>query len=100
MTDLIARIGEARIGDAVRRGELEGLPGRGRLMGWEYTDETLGHDRVIGRILAGAGFVPEEVRVGREIEALSGPGRMDEAGRRKLRLLRLRQALCRMRRGR
>lgn len=100
MTDLIARIGEARIGDAARRGELADLPGQGKLMGWEYGDRADGHDQIIGRILRNAGFVPEEVRVEREMAALKAAGRLDERRRRKLRLLRLRQALCRMRRGR
>ncbi len=60
---LFDRLAEARIQQAIERGDLDDLPGAGKPLALE--DNTLVPEelRVAYRILRNAGYVPEEVRV-------------------------------------
>ena len=61
--DLLDQLAEARIAEAVARGDFEDLPGAGRPL--ELDDDALVPEelRVAYRILKNAGYVPEEVRL-------------------------------------
>ena len=85
--DLLA---EQRIADAIRRGELDDLPGAGRPL--EFDDEPFvsGERRMVNRILKNAGFVPPEVRTLNEIAELERLAGADSAAARKLALLKTR----------
>ena len=93
---LLDEIAERRIGEAVARGELDGVGPRGRI---ELDDDALVPEemRVALRVLRNAGFLPEDVSLRREIadvEAVLATlprGERDRAGRR-LALLRTRLA--------
>lgn len=93
---LIDEIAERRIAEAIERGELDGVGPRGRI---ELDDDALVPEemRLALRVLRNAGWLPEEVRLRREIadvEALLAtlaPAERDRAGRR-LALLRTRLA--------
>lgn len=63
-------LAEQRIADAIRRGELDDLPGAGRPL--ELTDEPFvsGEQRMVNRILANAGVAPLELGLRRELAAL------------------------------
>ena len=65
--DLLA---EQRIADAIKRGELDDLPGAGRPL--EFDDDPLlsPEQRMANRILKNAGVVPAEIGLRREIAAL------------------------------
>lgn len=65
--DLLA---EQRIADAIRRGELDNLPGSGRPL--ELDDDPLlsPEQRMANRILKNAGLVPAEIGLWRELAAL------------------------------
>jgi hypothetical protein len=65
--DLLA---EQRIADAIRRGELDHLPGAGRPL--EFDDEPFvsGEQRMVNRILKNAGVAPPEIGLRRELAAL------------------------------
>jgi hypothetical protein len=65
--DLLA---EQRIADAIRRGELDDLPGAGRPL--EFDDEPFvsGEQRMVNRILKNAGVSPPEIGLRRELAAL------------------------------
>ena len=65
--DLLA---EQRIADAIRRGELDDLPGAGRPL--EFDDEPFvsGEQRMVNRILKNAGVAPPEIGLRRELAAL------------------------------
>ncbi|HTP94790.1 MAG TPA: DnaJ family domain-containing protein [Burkholderiales bacterium] len=98
--DLIA---EARIGEALRNGEFDNLPGAGRPL--ELDDDALvpAESRAAYRLLRNAGLVPRELEALREIGSIEralGSVR-DPAQRRQLvariRLLRLSARLARKR---
>jgi hypothetical protein len=61
--DLLDQLAEARIAEAVARGDFEDLPGAGRPLALD--DDALVPEalRVAYRILKNAGYVPEEVRL-------------------------------------
>lgn len=65
--DYIERLAEARMLEAVARGELDDLPGAGQPL--ELDDDSLipAELRVANRILKNAGFTPPEVTLRREI---------------------------------
>lgn len=67
---LIDALAEARIAEAVARGEFENLPGRGKAL--ELEDDVLIPEdlRVAYRILKNAGYVPRELELRREIHAV------------------------------
>lgn len=65
---LIERLAEEKIQEAIERGELNDLPGMGEPIPREEGMELVPPDLRMGyRILKNAGFVPEEVRLRREI---------------------------------
>lgn len=63
-------LAEQRIADAIRRGELDDLPGAGRPL--DLTDEPFvsGEQRMVNRILANAGVAPPEIGLRKELAAL------------------------------
>lgn len=65
--DLIDRLVESRVREAERDGVFEDLPGQGRPL--ELEDDTMVPEelRAAYRLLRNSGFVPEEVRLRREI---------------------------------
>lgn len=93
---LIDQLAEQRIAEAQARGELDGLPGRGRRL--QLEDDALVPEelRAAYRLLRNAGFVPPEVGLRREIadvEALlrqSGDAAARSRAARRLNLLRSR----------
>ena len=97
------RIAEQRILDAIARGELDNLPGAGAPL--ELDDDALVPQemRLAFRVLRNAGYVPEEVRLRREISDLESIIRHpagDPAERRALKRLALLRARLASRRGR
>ena len=94
--DPLWRLAEQRIREAMERGEFDHLPGRGKPLppeDWALVPEEL---RVAHRLLRNAGYLPEEVRLRREIKDLGALlGSIENAGERlraarRLDLLRLR----------
>lgn len=69
---LIDQLAEAKIKQAVDRGELSGLPGEGSPL--DLADYTLVPEelRVAYRLLKNAGFVPAELALRREISDIYG----------------------------
>lgn len=97
------RIAEQRILDAIARGELNDLPGTGAPL--DLGDDALVPPelRLAFRVLKNAGYIPEEVRLRREISELENFSRdplADPAERRALNRLALLKARLAARRGR
>ena len=100
---IFARIAEARIREAMERGEFDHLPGAGRPLELEDLSRVPADMRLTYKVLRNADVVPPEVELRREIYSL---GRLidaaddDERGelRRRLRLCELRYALLMERR--
>ena len=97
--DALARLAEERIREAIERGELDGLPGAGRPLALDDNRMVAPELRAAHRVLRNAGFVPEEVRLRRELRELEAQADA-AAGRdgrvralRRLEVLRLRLAL-------
>lgn len=66
---VLDRIAEARIAEALARGELDDLPGTGRPLPLEPENPFIPEDlRVAYRVLKNAGYLPDEVRLRRDIE--------------------------------
>ncbi|WP_332673454.1 J-domain-containing protein [Aromatoleum sp.] len=65
--DLLA---EQRIADAIKRGELDDLPGAGRPLDLDDDPLLSSEQRMANRILKNAGVVPAEIGLRREIAAL------------------------------
>lgn len=65
--DLLA---EQRIADAIKRGELDDLPGMGRPLNLDDDALLSPEQRMANRILKNAGVVPAEIGLRREIAAL------------------------------
>jgi hypothetical protein len=93
-------IAEQRIQEALARGELEGLPGEGRLL--ELDDDSLVPQelRMVYRILRNSGYVPPEVQTLKDIaelerEVLTASGEQRSQAIRKLRLLAIRASASR-----
>ena len=67
---IIDDLAEAQIRQAIERGDLDNLPGAGKPL--SLPDETLVPEelRMAYRVLKNAGFIPEEVRLRRDIAEL------------------------------
>jgi hypothetical protein len=65
--DIVDQIVERRIAEAAGRGEFDGLPGAGRPLELEDDALVAPEIRVAYRILKNAGYIPEEVRLLREL---------------------------------
>ncbi|AWI79304.1 MAG: DUF1992 domain-containing protein [Betaproteobacteria bacterium HGW-Betaproteobacteria-13] len=63
-------LAEQRIADAIRRGELDNLPGAGRPLVFDDELFLSGEQRMINRVLKNAGFTPPEVRLRKELADL------------------------------
>ena len=63
-------LAEQRVAEALRRGELDNLPGAGRPLVLSEDPFVPGEQRMANRILANAGLVPAELGLRREIAAL------------------------------
>jgi hypothetical protein len=100
---IFARIAEARIREAMARGEFDDLPGAGRPLQLEDLSRVPPDMRLAYKVLRNAEVVPPEVELRREIYSL---GRLLDAAdddereglRRRLRLCELRYALLMERR--
>ena len=64
------QIAERRIRDAIERGDLSELQGRGTRVSVDRDDFVAPELRMAYRILANAGWIPEEVRVRKELAEL------------------------------
>ncbi|MCP5151727.1 MAG: DUF1992 domain-containing protein [Ectothiorhodospiraceae bacterium] len=95
------RIAEERIAEAIARGELDDLPGMGRPLELDDDSQVPAELRAAYRVLRNAGFVPEEVRIRRELAELGAlVSALEEGGdrvraMRKLDLLRARLSATR-----
>jgi hypothetical protein len=68
--DFLDRLAERRIAEAIERGELDNLPGRGRPLAEDDAMQVAPELRAAYRVLKNAGYVPPEVEWLREIGAL------------------------------
>lgn len=68
--DLLAKIAEARIQDALARGELDDLPGKGKPLPLEDLSRVPGEVRVGYLLLRNAGVLPEEMELRKEMVTL------------------------------
>ncbi len=68
--DLIDRLAEQRVSEAVERGELDDLPGAGRPLALEDDTMIPEHLRTAYRVLKNAGCVPPELAARQEIRSL------------------------------
>jgi DNA-binding transcriptional ArsR family regulator len=87
---IFARIAEAKIQDAMERGDFNALPGRGKPLQFEDMSHVPPHLRMGYRVLRNAGVVPPEVelrrevyRLDREIAATRDPDALAELRRRR-----------------
>ena len=87
---IFARIAEARITEAMQRGEFDDLPGAGRPLELEDLSHVPAHLRLGYKVLRNADVVPPEVELRREmysldrlIEATGDPEEVDELKRRR-----------------
>jgi len=74
--DFLARIAEARIAEAIERGEFEDLPGKGRPLELDDLSRLPADMRLSYKILRNADVVPPEVELRREVYSL---GRLIDA---------------------
>jgi hypothetical protein len=65
--DIIDQIAEARIQEALERGELSNLPGEGKPLNLEDDSLVPEELRVAYRLLKNAGFLPAELQIRKEI---------------------------------
>ncbi len=65
--NLLDRIAETRIQEALERGELRGLPGEGRPLVLDDDSAVPEELRVAYRLLKNAGFLPPELQLRREL---------------------------------
>ena len=65
--DPLTRLGEERIREAVARGELDNLPGKGKPLELEDLSRMDPEARSAYLILRGKGFIPEEVELRRDM---------------------------------
>ena len=87
---IFARIAEAKIQDAMDRGDFDGLPGRGRPLRLDDMSGVPPHLRLGYKVLRNAGVAPPEVelrrevyRLDREIAATTDPVALAELKRRR-----------------
>ena len=69
--DWIAQIAESRIQEAMEKGEFDNLPGAGKPLCFENTDNVPEELRMAYKILKNAGAIPEELARRREIVQLA-----------------------------
>ena len=65
--NLVDQIAEARIQEAIDRGELHGLPGEGQPLHLEDDSAIPEELRVAYRVLKNSGFLPPELQLRREV---------------------------------
>ena len=65
--NLIDQLAEARIQEAIQRGELRGLPGEGQPLRLEDDSAIPEELRAAYRLLKNAGFLPPELQLRREV---------------------------------
>ncbi|MBK5914980.1 DUF1992 domain-containing protein [Rhodocyclus purpureus] len=70
MSAIFEILAEQRIADAIRRGELDGLPGAGKPLEFDDDPFVSPEQRMVNRVLKNAGFTPPEVALRKEIAAL------------------------------
>lgn len=70
MSSVFDILAEQRITEAIRRGELSGLPGEGRPLQFEDDLFLSPEQRMVSRVLRNAGFAPPEIGLRREIAEL------------------------------
>lgn len=70
MSSLFEILAEQRITDAIRRGDLDHLPGAGKPLEFEDDPFVGPEQRMVNRILKNAGFTPAEILLRKEIAAL------------------------------
>ena len=88
--DILERLAEARITEAIERGEFDDLPGAGRPLELESLSHVPPHMRAGYKLLRNANVLPPEMELRREnysldrlIEATSDPAERDELRRRR-----------------
>ena len=98
---LIDELAEARIAEAVQRGDFDNLPGAGRPLVLDDDSNIPETQRMAYRVLKNAGCLPPELQLRKDIDALSAAMRdmVDETeferARRRLQMLTLRLSLSR-----
>jgi len=87
---IFSRIAEAKIADAMARGEFDDLPGRGKPLVFEDLSHIPAHMRLGYKVLRNADCLPPEVELRREIysldrliDATSAPDEREELRRRR-----------------
>lgn len=86
--DILAKIAEEKIAEAIKRGEFDNLPGAGKPLKLDDDSHIPPELRVSYRILKNAGFLPPEIEMRKEIRTLRELlGRLEE-GEEKSRKLR------------
>ncbi|MDS4071422.1 MAG: DUF1992 domain-containing protein [Candidatus Competibacter sp.] len=98
--NLLDRIAEARIQEAIERGDLRGLPGEGKPLQLDDDSAVPEELRAAYRILKNAGFLPPELQLRQELRAAEHllqrlPESERSRARARLELLQLRLAACR-----
>ncbi|MDI6716856.1 MAG: DUF1992 domain-containing protein [Actinomycetota bacterium] len=68
--DIIARIAESKIREAMENGEFDNLPGSGKPLQLEDLSRIPEEYRAAYIVLKNAGFLPEELQIKKEIYAL------------------------------
>lgn len=68
--EIFARIAEERIKEAIQRGELSNLPGRGKPLVFEDDSMVPEEQRLAVKILKNAGCIPPELELKKDIMAL------------------------------
>lgn len=93
MASLFDILAEQRIADALRRGELDNLPGAGKPLVFDDELFVSPEQRMANKILRNAGFAPPEIALRREIAALRAEIAELEEGKERRQLLRRRLAM-------
>lgn len=98
--NLLDQIAEARIQEAIDRGDLRGLPGEGKPLQLDDDSAVPEELRAAYRILKNAGFLPPELQLRQELREAEHllqqlPESERSRARARLELLQLRLAACR-----
>lgn len=93
MASLFDILAEQRIADALRRGELDNLPGASKPLVFDDELFVSPEQRMANKILRNAGFAPPEIALRREIAALRAEIAELEEGNERRQLLRRRLAM-------
>ena len=70
MIDIVARIAEQKIEEAIRKGELDNLPGAGKPLKLDDDTNVPAELRTSFKILKNAGYIPAEMEEIKEIRSL------------------------------